>query len=432
MTLRLAMFPRGGDGLYLPPIADVEVLALVARGTPEERWVRGFLAPERVLPYTFTGDRADPYPSTESLLRRSDIHVCLARAGVRALLMSATTSAGTHAWSRRHGISLIASDYAQQVQLEDKIWLHRFLGRHGLPRPAGGPITLGSRAPAVRGPSVLQVPDSMGGEGTYFVDGPEAVARLGLPRGRYLLRERIVGRPFGISVFVAPEAVALSAVRLQCYHPQASGPSRCFAGIQWFRSDWLSARLRRRIDGVFARLGALLYRRRFVGFANFDFMVDDDDEVYVLECNPRMSAATPQLLARPELLGGVPAAALFLASFQAPRRFSRVAPRCSRVPDTAYHGATLDIVPGSARAVRRGFRSGRYVRDAEGIHYRDPDPRARVGQGALTLLSFARPGQVCDPDGTLATIYSDEQLHDRHGGLLTRARQMLAHFGYTR
>jgi len=432
MTLRVAMFPRGGDGLYLPSVTGVEVLALVARGAPEEAWVRGFIAPERVLTYTFTGDRRDPYPATDSLLRDSDIHRCLERAGVRGLLMSASTSAATQAWSRRHRITLIASDYAQQRRLEDKIWLHRFLGRHGLPRPSGGVFTYGSRGPRLRGPQVLQVPDSMGGEGTYFIAGPAELARLGLQPGRrYLLRERIVGRPFGITVFVAPQAVALSAVRLQCYHPEPRGAARCFAGVQWFPSAWLSPRLRRRIDAVFAELGELLYRRRFLGFANFDFMVDEDDEIHVLECNPRMSAATPQLLARPELLGGVPAGALFLAGFTGPRRYARGVPRCSRVPDTGYRGATLDVVPAAAGAVTRGFQSGRYVRGAEGVRYHGADPRGGGGAGALTLLSFARPGQVCGLDSTLATVLADEQLYDRCGGLLARALQLLAHFGYT-
>ena len=54
MTLRVAMFPRGGDGLYLPSVTGVEVLALVARGAPEEAWVRGFIAPERVVGLTET------------------------------------------------------------------------------------------------------------------------------------------------------------------------------------------------------------------------------------------------------------------------------------------------------------------------------------------------------------------------------------------
>jgi glutathione synthase/RimK-type ligase-like ATP-grasp enzyme len=433
------MFLRGIDGLVMRRATDARLLALVAKGSPEEAWARRFILPdEDILPYTL--DRADAgvYPSTETLLLHSDIHALLKRSGATALLMSASCSPRVHAWARRHRITLLMSDYAQQRRLEDKIQFDAFLRRHGIPRPSGGVVTLGARRRLpVAGRAVVQAPDSMGGEGTYFVDGPadvDALLQAGvLARGnRYLVREYIEGRPYGITIFVAPGTVALSPVRLQCYHPSAAEQaSRAFAGIQWVPTADLSPTLRRRIDATFLKLGALLYQRRFFGFANVDFMVDARDRVRVIECNPRMSAATPQLLGKPKLLSGIRAAEVFLDGFPGPRAYPRRFARLP-MPESAYRGATLDVVPPHGGAViRREHFSGAYILRPRSVRYLGPNCSVQDFDPEIGVFSFARIGQACDPDDTLATILSNAPLYDERGEMLPTARRLLATFRYT-
>jgi hypothetical protein len=432
------MFPRGLDGLYLPPVAGVDVLALVERGSPDEAWMQQCLPTEQVLAYTLRRDLGI-YPSTQDLLQHSDIHAVLRKARASGLLLSCSCSAGIHAWARRHRVPLLLSgDYAHQ-RLEDKLWFDAFLRRHRIPRPAGGAYTIGRRARLpVDGPAVLQLPDSMGGEGTFFLDGADAVAQL-VARGlvhrgdRSLVRARIDGRPYGITVTIAPSTIALSAIRLQCYYAQpdaASGQS--FAGIQWVAASELSATLTRRINRVFGQLGELLYRRRFFGVANFDFMIDGQERVFLLECNPRMSAATPQLLCRRELSAGVEVGELLLRSARGPRTYPR-ARRKSRLPPSQYQGATLELVhKGSAEAVvQRTFPSGSYDLDGDSIRYRGPHIGATAAGRGFAVVSFARPGQRCHRDETLGSVVSHEPLFDGAGALLPRAQRLLAHFRYT-
>ncbi|WP_437673612.1 hypothetical protein [Sorangium sp. So ce131] len=466
--LRIAMFPRGIDGLFLPRVRSVELLALVARDTPEEAWARRVLGDERVLPYHLSRSDLGVYPATEDLLTHSDIHEVMASSGTTGLFLSSSCTRGTRAWATRHGVRLIATEYTHQRRFEDKLWFDRFLVRHGLPRPAGGPVTFGSaeRWP-VEGPAVVQEPSSLGGEGTYFVRGPEdldALARRGaLTRGsRYLVRELVDGSPYGITVFVTPAVVALSTVRLQCYYPNESAGSahdhhHVFAGVQWIPTPDLPEALRRQLDAIFLKLGDLLHARRFFGFANVDFMVDTRGRVLLLECNPRMSAATPQLLARPELLSGVPAGALFLEAFlgertPAPPR----GPARSPLPEASYRGATLDVVSApadggrtagdghtpaghghtpadDARAavVRRGFETGLYALDDRGVRHLGPDVRRLSGDRELALFSYARPGQPCPPETTLASAVSNLPLYGPRGELLAPARKLLEYFDYT-
>jgi len=440
--LALAMFPRGLDGLFLPPVDGVEVYGLVESGTPEHHFVQQQLPASQVLPYRLTRDDLGIYPTTEELLVHSDIAAVLAARGVTALLLSCSCSDGIWDWAQRHRIRLVMADPAHR-RFEDKLWFDAFLRRQHLPRPRGGAVTLGSRMrlpTKIRGAAVLQRPDSMGGEGTFFVEGEAGIRRL-LEQGRFrlgekaLLRERIHGQAYGITVLVAPSVISLSPIRLQCYFPKTDVThGQCFAGIQWVPPCDLPAALNRRIARTFGRMGQLLYQRRYFGVANFDFMVDDRSRIFVIECNPRMSAATPQLLYRRELSPRVPVGELLLRGLAAPRRYSRER-SCVPPPATAYRGATLDLVhrqpAPDAALVQRTFPSGHYELRADEVHYLGPSLRELSLRGGFALFSYARAGQRCRHDEPLGSILSNEPLFDRQGALLPRAQRLIDHFKYT-
>jgi hypothetical protein len=219
-------------------------------------------------------------------------------------------------------------------------------------------------------------------------------------------------------------------VRLQCYHPDGEGTApRAFAGVQWIPSSALARGLRRRLDVTFLSLGELLYRRRFFGFANVDFMIDGRGRIFVLECNPRMSAATPQLLRFPELLGGVSAGALFLQGFLGGRGYPRDHAR-RPLPTTEYQGATLDVVYAARRegVVTREPASGLYTLAAGALGYVGPDVRRLAGPGELAAVCFGRVGQTCRSGDTLASVLSSDALYDERGAMLAPAQQVLSTF----
>jgi len=212
------MFPRGLDGLFLPAMEGVEICALVESGAPEQTWIEQILATPQILPYTLEQPGLGIYPSTQDLLLHSDIATVLRRSGTQALLLSCSCSESIYAWAKKHGVLLLMSDYRHQ-RFENKLGFDAFLRRHRLPRPSGGSYTIGSSAPLpVRGQAVLQRAESMGGEGTFFVQGPREVEAL-LASGQFhqgertLVRKRIVGKPYGITVCAAPRVVALSPMR---------------------------------------------------------------------------------------------------------------------------------------------------------------------------------------------------------------------------
>lgn len=444
--LRVAFLVRGLDGLFLRPPERVTLYALVPAGSPLEDFARRILPEAQVLSFRLK-QPLGPYPSTEQILRQSDVAAVLRRHRIPALFLSAACSEGTFAWSQQHRIALLMTEYAEQRRLEDKVWFDRFLQRLDLPSPAGGSFRLGQDPLPRRGKAVLQIADSMGGEGTFFINGASditALAESGILHAgqRYLLRRFIPGRPYGITVFVGERDILLSALRLQCYYPAPAGSSRrSFAGIQWVASDELSTRLRRRINQTFLALGRALHRRRALGFANVDFMVDGQDRIFILECNARMSAATPQLLAHPELISGQDVGTHFLRRFHDPERCAR-APNEWPLPPSNFAGATLDlIVPSKSESARRGtagprlfraYRSGRYQARDHGFSFAGPSVSPPLGSDEIALFFFGARGQVCEEDDTLGTVLSTAPLYDAEGNFLARAQQVLAYFRPTR
>lgn len=428
---RFAYFARGLDGLFLPSTPTAEAWAIVRGDSPEEDWIGSIVPRERTIVYQLRGHKNDPYPSTGDVLRDSNVAQELRRRRIGSLVLSSSFTPDVRDWSQRNGMQVIASRFEDQRRLENKIWFDRFLTRHAIRKPesiivrvahlvrsaptgnavstgrVGQVVRSGTRVGAakspdwLRGPVVVQRADSLGGEGTYFLDSagewPELARRLELPVGeRLLMRRFITGRSLGITVFVSPGTIALSAVRRQCYFPRSDGVERStFAGIQWVASDELSSRLRTSIESVFRALGEQLYRSRFVGFANCDFLADADDRVWLIECNPRMSAATPQLLARPELSGGVLTGERLLDAFRLPRRWP-AQPVWSPFPETTYRGATLELVCPPSAVVNREPRSGAY----------------RDRAGSYALYSLSKRGQRPTPEATLGIVLADFPLYD--------------------
>lgn len=409
---RVAALVTGLDGLFLPP--SVTSFALARAGMPEARWAAEAW-PDRALPYRPRGS----WDTTETLLIDSDIAAVMARRGVSNLLLTTSVTPMIRAWANAHDIRLWMSPYNQQLELEDKIHFHRWCASQGLPTPPGQACTLSSALP-VPLPLVVQTRRSMGGEGTWIVRDAAALARLGQVRAlrggaEVLVRSWIPGRPCGVSVMVTPDQVALSAVRLQCFQPLAGARSLLFAGVQWLPTASLSRALAARVEAVMLRLGAALHARRFVGVANVDFIASGDD-VLLLECNPRLSAATPQVLRHRELMTPDAGELLLSCYVSPPPRAER--PALHGLPDSAFEGATMDLI--TPPAFRRSKVSGA---PRSGCYTPDASERLRgdlrwAGGDDLCFVALAQPGEIVGPEETLGTVTCTRRLYDDSGEML--------------
>jgi hypothetical protein len=408
---RFAVLVSGVDGLFWPEVAGFQRHVLAREGA-EARWAVEQFGAAATLPFRLEG----PANDTARLLDRSNIAGVLLDRGVDHLLLTVRQSEGVRAWARANRVRLLGTTPAQQQHYEDKRVFDALLRKHGLPVPDRVQLLGPRRRP--RYPAVLQEPDSLGGEGTWFLRSPEDLeCRLrsagAADRRRWLIRELRPGAPYGVTLFVAPAWVAASPARRQCYGPADDQGRRPFLGIQWEATERFAGTA---LDRWLARLAAVLYAERFFGFANVDFLVDDAGDITFLECNPRLSAATPQLLRHPQAAGGLPLGQTYLRRPQRrdwPARFEWVP-----APSSDYRGATLDLpyVKGDVRG--RIPRIGRYDRR-----------RRWVGPeltGETMVIPLVQPGDVLEPGQTVASLLTDRPLYDDQGDPLPATAAWLA------
>lgn len=432
---RIAILPRGLEGVCIDD-ARYEVRYFVGSGTAEETWARKFLPSEKITAYHLGKGCVFDKMNTEDVLRRTDIASCLRREGIGALMLTSRGTSFINAWAQKNGIRIIGTEQMTQQLLEDKLFFDAFMDAHGVPKPRSAVHTMRElrtlKAPIFKKGMVVQRRSSCGGEGTFFIRSAKELRTMldaeRIPKEeRCLVREHIDGAAYGITVFVSADTVALSPLRMQCYYPGTCGGAKIFAGIQWVPTGSLESGLRTLVNKEFLRLGKLLHGMRFFGFANFDFLVSEG-RIFVIECNPRSSAATPHLFLFPELLPGTDITKEFVYDHR--KMHYRERPHLYRMPDSDLSGSFLEIVPSEAEPekvfrIERACDIGIY-RIAQKMT--DPvafDIRELRKKGSFFWYSEAKRGGKYKGKGSIGIALSSEPLFDPEGRMTDLGENVL-------
>jgi hypothetical protein len=410
---------------------------LVARGSADERWAQNFIKGSPLLPYDLArGKLSYSAFNTESSLRNSNIGDLLTKSGVDSLLITHRGSRFIDDWGKRHGIDIVATPFAMQKKFENKIWFDGFLKKNNLPHPEG--VVLDEKQKVtLKGKLVMQEASSFGSAGTYFLPSAAALPKLfeggKLKKGgSYLLRKFITGRTYGVTVFVHPTLIALSALRLQCFLEQGEVTSRTFVGIQWIESKRFSGRQTDAIEETFVELGKLLYKDKFFGFAHFDFILDSRDRINIIECNPRLSSATPQIFRFRELISNLNIGDLFLDGFFEKKKFG---PRFEIFgsPDSSFSGSLLDLTlrDRDVMKIRKVPENGLYTFKGGQTRFVGPDVR-KFGEkaGDMIFYSEALAGDEIRRGDQLGSVISNFPLFSPDGRINTSGRALVRDFAF--
>jgi len=302
-------------------------------------WLGTFIPPERLVTYEPLAG-ADQAAGFEGIIK----HTTLGQA-LQARRITCTSlwhvDRPMLAWFQARRIQVIAPPLGLIERLGNKISFDHFLAQHDLPRPKSRVIADLAELADIPGRLVLQEPVSSGSEGTFFVSSAAELAELTAAarltaQTPYLVREFVEGKSYGITLFVGRRQLVLSLPRTQLFY-NAAGAQRTFAGIQWDSSP--SAAARAAINTVFARLGRILHGLGYFGYANFDFILQDQS-VFLIECNPRFSQSTAHVFANPLLTGGVDTLALFVEGFFEPRPAE---PEFCGIGDAVFAGCDINL-----------------------------------------------------------------------------------------
>jgi hypothetical protein len=311
-----------------------------------------------------------------------------------------------------------------------------------LPKPASAPYVSGQKIPALNGGVVLQETYTAGGEGTFILEKAADVKILEQKKlihknSEYLVREFVKGRSFGISIFITPDVIALSAIRLQCAKGKALNGQILFNGIQWLPTSFFSPKTIDYMNDVFLELGKKLQAMKFYAFANIDFIIDDQfEKVHIIECNPRLSSSTFQVFALPQLISNLKMSELlidcFLGSAKPKNRTS-----FHKIPASKFKGATLDIngfhlSDAESLTIKKEFEPGIYSFNGRSPRFKTADFRKFNNRSKQFILaSFAQKGEQYQSTEVIASIISNFELYDIKTEKLNQAgNTLLKSFNY--
>jgi hypothetical protein len=454
---KLAAFAGSIDPLMMRlESIPYQIYFLAAHDSADLHWVSQFLPPSRLLSYNLRRN-GDPFSAfnTEKTLLHSDLADVLKQHAIDALLITHRGSEAICEWGRTNKIQILATPFALQKLFEDKLWFDQFLKTHHLPHPPGGSFNLQHSKNSTdynNLPSklcienstdqrlVLQEATSYGSSGTYFFRNAEHLQQYIdsdlLPhQSQYLLRKFISGKTYGISVLLHPQTIALSALRLQCFLNHNSDEKITFAGIQWLDSAAFDQPAQRQIQSTFIDIAQILRQEYdFAGLAHFDFIMDDCGKIYIIECNPRLSSATPQLFRFTQLISQINSAKLYIEGIASETCASgQYQLDINGFPPSDFRGSLLDITHrrNLPLLIKKTFANGLYRYDGTHSHFCSADVRSFSDNSPeFIFYSELLAGDTCAQGDQIASAISNFPLFDPDGILTTAGRDIIAQFDY--
>ncbi|MBL7158961.1 ATP-grasp domain-containing protein [Candidatus Microgenomates bacterium] len=437
----IGVFPRDVSSLMFTKwIPERKLLYLVVKNTTEEKWAKKFLNAKKIASYEVSPKKGYLTDKEfDDLLEDSNLSTVVKKYSINALLTTSRYTDLVKRWSEKNKIKIISHAYWKYKDFENKLWFDKFLDGHNLPKPISAIYKYPASTP-IKGKLVLQKSNSSGGEGTYYIKNHSEIKKLiGLNEintgEKYLLRQYISGKPYGITLFIAPGIATISAMRLQCFMNYPLTNKKIFVGIQWIPSNRLNADIKRRINGVFFKIGKIFYRQKFWGCFNIDFIVDRKDKFFLLECNPRFSAGTTQILKFPEVISDINIGKFFVENSVKPTSYNQQF-KFFAYPNSTFRGSLLEIqlhpeISNSEITIKKEFNNGVYVYKNGNLRFKSSDIRMFSNkQKELIFYSDARRGEVYTKFTTIATIISNFPLFDFKGSLNKNGNKLFRKFKY--
>ncbi|MFA6410971.1 MAG: ATP-grasp domain-containing protein [Candidatus Buchananbacteria bacterium] len=410
---------------------------LTAIDTAEQKWLTQFVKKEKIIYYHLAKNkhRLEENDFTD-IFSFSDVTKAIKAKKLNYLWLTVNNHdrAFLKKWSEINKVKIIGPDFNLQANFESKIWFDQFLEKNNLPKPKSQIIHPTEKNIKISGKMVLQSIDSAGGEGTFFLDNKKQIndllkAKKLNSQNKYLLRQFVTGDSFGITLFTTPKIIALSAIRLQCYQPGANKNEKIFIGVQWQKNQ-IANSLKNKIDKTFIELGQLLQKNNFFGFANVDFILNKKGKIFILECNPRFSSATVQLLGLPKLIHGLKAGNLMVKSYLKNEKPSGKA-KIYHFVKTNYEGAVLniDIYPKKTLEIKKDFTPGVYTINKNQINFISPDiKKIGLAKNNFIYMSMAQKHEKYSSHTNIGTLFANYPLFTKNGSINPAGKKLLAKF----
>ena len=315
-------------------------------------------------------------------------------------------------WAKKNNIKLIGPVQSQQ-KYENKLFFDNFLKKNNISSP---PMVDKRNLTAKKSPNtlVVQTEESFGLFGTKFIKGGESLSEIKINNKKLLIRKFLSGPSLGVSIFLNKKGYYFfSSLRRQCFIYNRNIPNK-FLGIQWLPINFFSKKIRQKIANILSRLAMELGKSGFYGLANVDLIISKD-EPYILECNPRLSSATPQIFSIEKLTNIKNPWNFYLDIFLKPQRTVRV--KADKLPNSDYIGSILDIDVYEKAVIKKVLPIGIYLwKNNKTIFISNSTDAYQKNKNALFLFHELSGGETLNKNETLCTIFSHTPLFNLAAG----------------
>lgn len=368
---------------------------------------------------TSTDEKIYPYLNDEALIQETSILRAIRKTKARKVFMSGVPPKKAIKKAASFNLKLLSEPQELSSHWEHKIRFHEFCLKYDLPVPKGQILQNENTQINISYPLVIQEPESASGWGTFFAKNKDEAKSVLLKQKNYplLAREFIQGIPCGITILIDKSGrYAFSAVRAQCSIQVEQ--NLLYHGIQWIPSVKLPLAP---LQNELCKIAEALYKEGFYGIAGIDFILTDE-KVHFIEINPRLSGATWQIAAVPELFpfSFIPAYINAITGKSIPRTVKRI-------PRTRYSGSTFDL-DAFLFDIQKAKKSVRKSKENAGIYslagsrlihatYNLNDWKS----GQFFVIPGVPTGWKNRKDGWLGVLVSHTQLYtvSKHGVVFT-------------
>jgi hypothetical protein len=296
--MRIAYFLRNLDLLFSK---EKNIFAIFPKESEEERIAIEEFKLKNVIPIKINKGIFSQL-NLEEILKFSDLEKKLKERKIDAIWLT-RSSKFLENWARKNKIILISQDYRLREKFENKIYFEKFLERNYLPHLKSRVLSSKIFLPFKK--SVFQIPNSTGGEGTFVIKNKKDLKIIKKIKKPLLVREYKCGMSLGVSFLIEKKEIYFSALDRQCFLKKERLKIGSFLGIQWLPFNFFEKKVYKKIEEKLKELALKLKKENLKGIVNVDFILDRD-EIFFLECNPRLTAATPQIFSNLGLIGKEP------------------------------------------------------------------------------------------------------------------------------
>ncbi|MEI6533111.1 MAG: ATP-grasp domain-containing protein [Candidatus Roizmanbacteria bacterium] len=425
--MKIATLPQDLDGLFY---TKQDMYFVVQKDSSLAEWMVSIWNEDHLIQYSYPELVEIDYDNeVEEIFEKSNLIFLLKEHNIHSFFCTRLLSPRLIDIAKKNTIRLVSTSHLLQEKFNDKVWFDTFLLTNGFPSPKKLSCSSMDEMRNIQYPYVIQKKISDGAEGTYIIKNNVNFQKIveiikNEKLSNLLIREYIDGGAYGISITISNDDVSLSSIRRQCYTQEGH-----FIGVQWVSTKSLSSKLSKNINQLFCRLGAVLYDANFRGYANIDFMIDSNEEVYIIECNPRCSAATLFLPFEKSITETNHEDILWSALLDP---IDKKQYTIHHMPQSSFEGALLhiDFDPARIKKVQKVEKMGTYD-FKNSFHILNTDIFSLSKSNPIYFfITEAMMNEEYDTSTTLGYIISNRSLFNSEGNLNAIGIKTLHFFNY--